>query len=396
MSTDRPLPDPAAAPGGRTHYQGLDFLRGVAAIAVVGFHFSSRLDLPSLFYRGYLGVDFFFTLSGFVIAHAYGARLASGAMPFRAFFLLRAVRLLPLVVFGTLIAAVVDLLRPGDFTLAQHLADIAAALLMGCLCLPTLWHSTLEPTVFPLNSPVWSLFFELLANFCWVPLFRSGFAARITGAIAAGSLVLIAGATLAHDSVDLGSVPADFLWGFPRVAWSFSLGILLSRSRLAVPSLNKWVYAAVLGAVLACPALPPGLDGPFDLLAIAVLFPAIVLGASRCQGAERPSRLSGWSGDMSYPLYATHYPLVRAVGLAGRRLTDSVAGHFLVAGLGTAAMVLFSAAVYAVYDVPVRHWITARLRTGRSGSGKTGMADLPLPLAGEGRGEGGATRLEAN
>ena len=366
MSTDRtgsPLP---AGPGGRTHYQGLDFLRGVAAIAVVGFHFSSRLDLPSLFYHGYLGVDFFFALSGFVIAHAYGARLASGAIPFRAFVVLRAVRLLPLVVLGTLVAAVVDLLRPGDFTLARHVADIGVALLMGCLCLPTLWHTTLEPTVFPLNSPVWSLFFELVANFCWVPLFRSRYPTRLTSLAAAVSLLLVAWATLAHDAINLGSIPTDFWWGFARVAWSFSLGILLSRATVSVPPLNKWVYAIALCAVLACPALPEGMNGVFELAAVGIVFPVIVLGASRCQGAERPSRLSAWSGNMSYPLYATHYPLVRAVGLLGRRLSDTVAAHLLVAASGTAAMVLLSAAAYAIYDVPLRRWITARLKGGRT------------------------------
>ena len=364
MSTE-PLIPRSVAPGRRTHYQGLDFLRGVAAIAVVGFHFSSRLDLPSLFYHGYLGVDFFFALSGFVIAHAYGARLASGAMRARSFILLRAIRLLPLVVFGTVIAAFVDLLRPGDFTIAQHVADIAVALLMGCLCLPTLWHTTLEPTVFPLNSPVWSLFFELVANFCCIPLYRSRHTARLTGLVAAVSLVLIAWATLAHDTINLGSIPPDFLWGFVRVAWSFALGILLSWAKLPVPPLNKWVYAIALCAVLACPGLPDGVNGLFELAAVCIMFPIIVLGASQCRGAERPSRLSAWSGNMSYPLYATHYPLVRAVGLVGRRLSDTVATHLLVAALGTIAMVLFSAAVYVIYDVPIRRWITARV--GRSG-----------------------------
>ena len=367
MLTDRPGSPRLASPQGRTHYQGLDFLRGVAAIAVVGFHFSSRLDLPSLFYHGYLGVDFFFALSGFVIAHAYGDRLASGTIPFRGFVVLRVVRLLPLVVLGTLIAAIVDLLRPGDFTMAQHVADIAVALLMGCLCLPTLWHTTLESTVFPLNSPVWSLFFELVANFCWMPLYRSRSTARLTGLAAAMSLLLVAYATLAHDTIDLGSIPVDFWWGFARVAWSFSLGILLCWAKLPVPPLSKWVYAVALCAVLACPALPEGLNGMFELAAIGLVFPVIVLGASRCQGAERPSRLSAWSGNMSYPLYATHYPLVRAIGLLGRRLSDTVAAHLLVATAGTAALVVFSAATYAVYDVPLRRWITARLKRRRTG-----------------------------
>lgn len=362
------IPQTGAVSAGRPHFQGLDFLRGVAAVAVVGFHFSSRLDLPSLFTHGYLGVDFFFTLSGFVIAHAYGARLASGAMSFRSFVVLRLVRLMPLVVFGTLVAALVDLLRPGDFSMAQHVRDIAVAMLMGFLCMPTLWPTTLEPTVFPLNSPVWSLFFELAANACCVPLYRSRHAARVLAVIAAASLAAIAWAILADDSVNLGSVPADFLLGFPRVAWSFSLGLILARVPAPAVRLNRWACATLLCAVLACPALPPGVNGWFDLSAVSIVFPLIVLGAAHGQAGRRPSGLSAWSGDISYPLYATHYPLVRAIGLAGRRLSDAAGAHLLVAAVGTAALVAFSAAVYVAYDVPVRRWITARIRAGRTGA----------------------------
>ena len=360
---------------GRRHYQGLDFLRGVAALAVVAFHFSSRLDLPSLFAHGYLGVDFFFVLSGFVIAHAYGARLALGTMGFRAFCLLRVVRLLPMVVFGTLVAAIIDLLRPGDFSFARHLADIAVAVVMGCLCLPTLWHGTLEPTVFPLNSPVWSLFFELVANFACVTLYRSGSPARAIAPIMLVSLAALAWATVAAGSVNLGSVPADFWQGFPRVAWSFSLGLLLPGVRVRIPAFSKWVYAATLCGVLACPPLPDGPNGLFDLVAVVVVFPLIVLGASRCRGTEQPSALSEWSGNISYPLYATHYPLVRAVGLVGRRLTEGVPAHLLIAFIGTACMVLFSATVYAVYDVPVRRCITAWLKARQS----AGRPARPVP-----------------
>ena len=356
---------PSPAEYSRPHYQGLDFLRGVAAIAVVGFHFSSRLDLPNLFYHGYLGVDFFFVLSGFVIAHAYGARLASGAINPRAFIVLRLVRLLPMVAFGTVLAAFVDVLRPGQFSMAQHLADIAVALVMGCLCLPTLWHTTLEPTVFPLNSPVWSLFFELVANACCIPLYRSRQAGLVLRVALAISLVAITWAVLAQDSANLGSIPADFWLGFPRVAWSFWLGLLLSQVPARAIPLSKWAYAVILAAVLACPELPPGASGLFDLAAIGIVFPLIVLGAAHCSGAERRSSLSAWSGNMSYPLYATHYPLVRAMGLVGRKVSDTAAAHGVVAVLGTLALVGFATAVYTHFDVPVRRWIATWLKARR-------------------------------
>ncbi|HEY6882390.1 MAG TPA: OpgC domain-containing protein, partial [Polyangiales bacterium] len=62
------------------HYHALDFLRGVSALVVLWKHFSTRVDLPWLAPCGVLAVDFFFVLSGFVVASAYGARLQSGAL----------------------------------------------------------------------------------------------------------------------------------------------------------------------------------------------------------------------------------------------------------------------------------------------------------------------------
>ena len=101
MATEKPtappspyLPDAGvpAASGRSDHYLGLDLMRGMAAIAVVLFHCSSRLDIPLLFVHGYMAVDFFFVLSGFVIARAYGERLASGRLTLRRLYLLNPAR----------------------------------------------------------------------------------------------------------------------------------------------------------------------------------------------------------------------------------------------------------------------------------------------------------------
>lgn len=153
------------------HFQGLDLLRGAAAVLVVAFHFSSRMDLGQLLHHGYLAVDFFFVLSGFVIDRAYGAGLSSRQMPIGKFIRLRLIRLLPLVVLGAALAAIIDLGRTGDFTTQQHVLDIVIAAGFTFFCLPVLWPTTLEQRAFPLNGPVWWLFFELCANFIVAPIY---------------------------------------------------------------------------------------------------------------------------------------------------------------------------------------------------------------------------------
>ena len=86
--------------------QILDGLRGVASLVVVAFHLfeahaASHAD--QIINHGYLAVDFFFVLSGFVIGYAYDDRW--GRMTYRDFFKRRLIRLHPMVVMGMLIGA---------------------------------------------------------------------------------------------------------------------------------------------------------------------------------------------------------------------------------------------------------------------------------------------------
>ena len=362
----------------RTHYQGLDFLRGVAALAVVEFHLSAHLAIPSLFSHGYLAVDCLLLLSGFVIAHAYSDRLSAGGMSFSKFFSLRATRLLPLVVLGTVIAAVIDIGRPGQVSVGQHLSDIGIATVMGVLCLPTLWHTTLEYTIFPLDTPVWSLFFELVANFAFVPLVQSRHARRTLLSVTAASAILLLLGIIHYSSADLGATANGFIVGFPRVGWSFAIGVLLTRAKPSPIALSKWAYAAVLCAIMAVPQLPGGWNELFDAAVIFAIFPLVVFGAANCQKSRKPSPLAVWSGNISYPLYVIHYPLVRVIGTVSKYLPGTPAIHLGLALGSTAGLVALSAAVYSFYDVPLRAGLSARLKA-RKPVSQPGLLDSPAP-----------------
>src|SRR6185437_6209521 len=99
-----PLPNSASPKGeraGRHAYATLDGLRGVAALAVVLYHYASDLIAP----HGYLAVDLFFAMSGFVIASAYEAKLKDG-LDVRGFLGIRAKRLAPLWMLGAIVGFV--------------------------------------------------------------------------------------------------------------------------------------------------------------------------------------------------------------------------------------------------------------------------------------------------
>ena len=154
----------------------LDGLRGVAAAAVVTRHATDYFSwgsqyIPSLkpgappvpvgpLFESYLAVDFFFVLSGFVLAHAYWRRLCSG-MSAVEFICLRLIRLYPLYLIALVfaIAAACIEVVAGGRSVTSLVKNIIPAVLF--LPAPAL---TVFGTLFPLNMPTWSLFFELVAN----------------------------------------------------------------------------------------------------------------------------------------------------------------------------------------------------------------------------------------
>src|SRR5215218_6671299 len=143
----------------RRHYLTLDALRGVAAFAVMIYH----QQHTNVMGHGYLAVDFFFILSGFVIAKAYERKLITD-MRLREFAAVRIARLYPLLIAATLLSAAymgMSSIRRGE---NMAWLTLLPAALFG---LPDP-SGTLAPDPFPILPVVWSLFFELLANFVWM------------------------------------------------------------------------------------------------------------------------------------------------------------------------------------------------------------------------------------
>jgi len=362
----------------KRHLLVLDGLRGVAALAVVFYHFGGRLPDFAPMQHGYLAVDFFFGLSGFVIAYAYEDRLRDG-MGLRQFLVARVVRLMPLLILGLCIGAVLEAGRPnvGDFR--THMGHVALAWLFGSVVVPLPVSLTLEQVIFPLNSVMWSLFFEFVINIAYA-LVAPRLSTRLLVGIILFSVPLLIGTAVNFGALDAGSGFDDWWGGGARVLFSFSLGVLLYRVRdaaaLAQVAAPILVLPAVILAVLAMPQLTAPFDAIYDLAAVMLVFPAIIVaGANADAGSFAP--LCRIGGDLSYPLYILHYRLVSMISYTIKAHGFGPLGQAASATLATVLIAAFAYAVFRFGDEPFRRRLTRR--RGKEASRNADLSRPPSP-----------------
>jgi peptidoglycan/LPS O-acetylase OafA/YrhL len=285
-------------------FVALDGLRGIAAITVVVGH------APAIFGRMpefYLAVDFFFVLSGFVLAHAYSEQLCKG-MSAREFMLLRLIRLYPLYILGTAIGFGVALsrfLQSGAGSAALSV-DIVTAILF----LP----SPLSPNnLYPLDPPAWSLLFELLVNF-WFGVIGKGLNGVLLWGIIGVCAALMVLLVSVVGTLNFGSDWRQFPGGCVRVGFSFFTGVLLYRLWLKKPSrirLPVPVIGAVLLTLLVLP-IPRGYGALYASIVSLGVIPLLIWIAASSPATGIMGRVCAWLGAISYGAYILHSPIWRA------------------------------------------------------------------------------------
>lgn len=358
----------------KPHYNILDGLRGIAAITVVCFHLfeafaTSHLDQK--INHGYLAVDFFFILSGFVVGYAYDDRWKT--MKTIDFIKRRIIRLQPMVIMGAIIGGLMFYFQ------GCPVWDVSQVTI-GALLIATLVNALLIPStpglevrglgeMYPLNGPTWSLFFEYIGNILYALFIRK------LSTVALTILVVIAGCGLATFAIfgPYGDICAgfqltgtEFTGGFLRLLFSFSAGLLLSR--IFKPTHIKgafWLCSLSVVVLLSVPRIGGAehfwMNGLYETLCFAVFFPLIVfLGASGKTTDKYTVRICKFLGDISYPLYMVHYPFiylyyawVKNGNLTfGQSLPGAIA---LVIG-----SILLAYACMKLYDEPVRRYLTKK------------------------------------
>lgn len=276
---------------GRIH--GLDALRGIAAWLVVLMHASQTLA------GAHLAVDFFFMLSGFVMARTYEDRLRDKSLSALSFLLKRYRRLWFTMAVGASLGLALPLWVLGPS------ANLAVTYLFAMLLIP--YGST---TPYVLNSPAWSITYELMAN-ALHGLWLARMADRsLWAALAVVSAAFVAAYSYSGFPRILQHTSAEAqLFVIFRAMTAYIIGILLSRLTMnrPLPKIPFWAGAVSMPAYIALVAAWPFAFWPLPF--IFLVAPLALLAGLDPSAPKRPSALLG---DISFPLYAVHMPIVQA------------------------------------------------------------------------------------
>ncbi|MEK6398080.1 MAG: acyltransferase, partial [Terriglobus sp.] len=329
--------------------------------------------------HGYLAVDFFFMLSGFVVAYAYDDRWnpTNGQPPMSTwdFFKRRIIRLQPMLIMGNLLGALLFYFSasPKIFPLVAHTSvpRLILIALIGCTVIPITIPMDIRgwQEMHPLAGTAWSLFFEYLANIAYALGLRKA-SNRVLLALAA-----LSAAVLTHYLVTTPRGDITGGWsvnvielkvGLIRLVFPFLAGMLLQRMHKRIHVKNAFLWCSLLLVVLLF--LPRfgtphtlWINGLYEALVIILVFPVIVaMGAGEQSNSKTATRISKVLGAVSYPVYITHYSLIYiyTAWVYDGKLTPRQGVE-----RGAVIFVAAFAIAYAclkLYDEPVRRWLNRR------------------------------------
>ncbi|MCV2349264.1 acyltransferase family protein [Paucibacter sp. Y2R2-4] len=327
----------------------LDGCRGLAAIVVVVFH------LPWLFGlgvpHGYLAVDFFFILSGWVLALAYEQKILGG-LSFKKFIVVRLARLYPLYLIALLLGALALLLKQ-----AAGEKQPALTCVFQNMALAPCWAMK---EAFPINSPSWSIFSEIFVNIVWFFVVSFGLT-RFRHKLAVNfCLIVLMWVFVGSIGRYLYGFQSETIYeGFIRAMAGFSSGVVLYSARgdrrlvwyfsfmaLLILAGLSWLGNLVQSAIL------------IDVFFVVFLFPTLLW---LMAGMELQSRFFEWLGDISFSVYLLHVPLsVWSQPILKRLIALGDFGQLTAVLLYLVVLFGVSALFFSKFELPARSYFLAR------------------------------------
>ena len=338
----------------------LDGLRGVAALAIVVFHFmeTAYTDYSKNFIgHGFLAVDFFFCLSGFVIGYAYDDRIEKMGMV--EFFKSRLIRLQPLVIFGSVIGLLSFLLDPfGGHPELYSVGKLILLFLASVFLIPAPVMDDRFLNLFGFNPPSWSLFWEYVANIFYA-LILYKISRRYLRLLTILSAIAICVVGYRAGSLMGGWSGATFLDGGARISYSFLAGLLVYRS--------NWIVKNRLGFIGLSALLLLAFLMPFskwnwltEPMVVLFYFPLLIALGAGAELTQLIKKICIFSGAISYPLYMTHYVALTIFGnyLIAHKLSTSQL--FFVIPTATMLLIALAYLVMKLYDIPLRKYLSEK------------------------------------
>ena len=400
----------------RPRYDILDGLRGVAAVMVLLYHVFN--DAKSFFvwpapvyefYHGFLGVDFFFILSGFVMGYAYDTSLTPapntvesgdslpsvGPQPhsvatlktpfapgrgetltFWGFVKRRLIRLHPMVVMGVILGLISFLIQgctKWDGT-EVSLQAVMWATLLGLFLIPSPLGMDVRGNTeaFPLNGPHWSLFFEYIGSLLYGILLHRLPTKWLRVWVACGIFSIAAYALLQEGggvAYGWSSEPMNLLGGALRMLYAYPMGLLMARmfrQRKPEPLQGPvFLFCSLALVVLLGLPLFGGKESEtiYQLVCLFSFFPGIIWIGARGMVSGRQQRAVSFLGRLSYPLYATHFPLIYLYITWVARDDAPYQGYihpWLLVIITLVASVLIATLCLLFYDEPLRKWLSRK------------------------------------
>jgi peptidoglycan/LPS O-acetylase OafA/YrhL len=344
----------------KQHFEILDGLRGIAAFAVVLFHFMEWIYTdPSKNFigHGFLAVDFFFCLSGFVIGYAYDDRIAK--MGLRKFFISRIIRLHPLVVAGSILGLLAFLFDPfGGHPELYSNGKIILTFICSLFMIPLPVIADRGFNLFSFNAPAWSLFWEYIANIVYAfVLYRISRNYLLL-------LTIIAAIAICYVSYSSGNLLGGWsgptFWdGCARISYSFLAGLLIYRSNWIIK--NKLGFTGLSILLLLAFIIPfSNWNWLSETIVVLFYFPLLIALGAGATLSPQFKKVCVFSGNISYPLYMTHYA---ALWMFGNYYTNYKPDHTqltLIVISGLILLVGFAYLVMTIYDIPVRKYLNEK------------------------------------
>ena len=339
----------------------IDGLRAVAVLLVVGFH-----AFPSLFKAGFIGVDIFFVISGYLISKIIIQDLHNNKFSFEGFYARRARRIFPaliLVLIASLLVGLVVLQSDELIRLLKHIASGGAFLINYVLISEGGYFDRLAESKPLLN--LWSLSIEEQFYIVWPLILFCVFYFRWQAWI---FILVLGSASLVFALINARTSPVEAFYSLSSRAWELLLGaglawVQLFAARLLPRDSVIKAFTSMLGLIMLVVPLiviDPVAIHPDGWLLLAPIGAALLI-ASQSDGyinryvLSHPLLVS--IGLISYPLYLWHWPIFSFARITyGGRLTTLI--MFLLIGLS-----FFLAAItYHFVEKPVRNkWNTNRV-----------------------------------